>query len=736
MAEKVLVEIEVDESGAVKDLKKIEVAIKGATLSFDQLNDTIQEQEKITADFRIELGKLKEKFSEVGGSGTIAGLAIEKRMISLNTAINDNVQSVKKLKIDKAQSQETIKGLEAQEKAAKGLTKELKKTKSDGFDLIKGGLNDISNGAVTSFGKIQAGAKIAVKSFGLVKTAVISTGIGALVVIVASLIAFFVKTEKGAQALRVIFAGLGAVVETLTNVFVNIGEAIFDAFNNPKKAAEELGEAITNYVTNAIGKVLDGLGLLGSAIKKAFSGDFDGALEDATEGAKKLADGLIELNPATAVIKVLAVETGKLAKELDDTVTKMTELEDATNKLKVRERELKVQRSQAKKEFAELRAISQDVTKSDKERLEASEKSLKIEEELLQKELSIEKERVRIAEEKVKLPGDEEEALLELAEAQEKLIDTETKSLNFARESTNEKNRLIQKGVDDRLDAFSKIREALIDENVKEVFEVRDKYAELIRLAEKYGQDTLELERLRQGELDLIRQEQALKEQEAFFKRAAVEIETKKESESAIDDIINSAIFANIEKNERELQSDKDFAKFKVDLAQQVENMKLNIASQAIGAATSLAREGSALAKGLAVAQVTFDTIRGIQSTFATQAANVAAGVATGGAWPYIQAASAAVFGFANVSKILSTPISGGGGGGGGSSRGGGASGPSAPSVSQSIGIVAPNQGQQGIGQQIQDGLGGATIRAYAVGQDISNQQQLDRQIASNGSFG
>jgi hypothetical protein len=208
------------------------------------------------------------------------------------------------------------------------------------------------------------------------------------------------------------------------------------------------------------------------------------------------------------------------------------------------------------------------------------------------------------------------------------------------------------------------------------------------------------------------------------------------EGTAAYQTILNERALLDANYNTSKQKLTADVAKADLATEKSLQEAKLGIVRGALGAAQSLAEEGSALAKGLAVAQVTFDTIRGIQSVFATQAANVAAGVATGGAWPYIQAASAAAFGFANVSKILSTPLSGGGGGGGGSSRGGGASGPSAPSVSQSIGIVAPNQGQQGIGQQIQDGLGGATIRAYAVGQDISNQQQLDRQIASNGSFG
>jgi hypothetical protein len=684
MAEKVLVEIEVDESGAVKDLKKIEVAIKGATLSFDQLNGTIQEQEKITADFRIELGKLKEKFSEVGGSGTIAGLAIEKRMISLNTAINDNVQSVKKLRIDKAQSQETIKGLEAQEKAAKGLTKELKKTKGEGFDLIKGGLNDITNGAVTSFGKIKKGAKIAVNSFGLVKTAVISTGIGALVIVVASLIAFFVKTEKGAKALKVIFAGLGAVVEKITDVFVNIGEAIFNAFSNPLEAAKELISTIGEFLSD----------------------------------------------PVTA-FKKLGEAAKQFGKEIVEDTNRVLDLQKSINELAIAERELGVERSESRKEFEKLRSIGQDVTKSAQERIEALQKAEKIESDLLDKELAIAKQRVINSEIALDVAGNEEEALDDLAAARIKVNDLERASDSFVRESNNIKSRLLEDQTKKTLSELEKIRVALIDENVKEVVAVEDKYTELIRLAEKYGQDTVELERLRQGELDLIRQEQFFKEQESFFNRAGAEIETKKSTKKSTDDLFDDAISANIEKNEKELKDDKDFSDYKIALEKATQSAKLDIASNAIGVAASLAKEGSGLAKGLAVSQATISAIQSVNSILGSPSLipEPFGSIAKG-----ISAAAVGVSAFANVKKILAVQTPGGGGGGGGGASG--VAGPSIPSVSQSIGIVAPNQGQQGIGQQIQDGLGGATIRAYAVGQDISNQQQLDRQIASNGSFG
>jgi hypothetical protein len=577
------------------------------------------------------------------------------------------------------------KSLDKVNDATKKTSKGVKNVGND-LSLVTDKIDDLSGGAVGAFKNFLSGTRSAVKGVKAWKVALASLGIGLIIIAVAALVELFTK------------------------------------FEGPLKAVD----TVMNAIGASINAIVEGFG-------KLLSGDVSGFFSDVADAAIEAADATNRLYEAQR--QVFEIQNRTIVQNAELRRTVEANLKNAA-----------------------------DTSLALEERLEAQDKVNKATEQLIANEQELAAEELKVLNAELDLADgfkETEEATIAVREAQARLIET-TAALERQRQDAAKSEREIvaqdkaqkeaaakeelaqikeiqdarKEAQKEREDSLKKITEALQSENRKEVVAVQDKYAELIRLAEKYGQDTVELERLRQGELDLIRQEQALKEQEAFFKRAAVEIETKKESESAIDDIINSAIFANVEKNERELQSDKDFAKFKVDLAQQVENMKLNIASQAIGAATSLAREGSALAKGLAVAQVTFDTIRGIQSTFATQAANVAAGVATGGAWPYIQAASAAAFGFANVSKILSTPLSGGGGGGGGSSRGGASSGPSAPSVSQSIGIVAPNQGQQGIGQQIQDGLGGATIRAYAVGQDISNQQQLDRQIASNGSFG
>jgi hypothetical protein len=55
-----------------------------------------------------------------------------------------------------------------------------------------------------------------------VKGALIATGVGAFVVLVGTLVAYFTETEKGAQKLRTIMAGLGAVIRTVADAMMSL----------------------------------------------------------------------------------------------------------------------------------------------------------------------------------------------------------------------------------------------------------------------------------------------------------------------------------------------------------------------------------------------------------------------------------------------------------------------------------------------------------------------------------
>jgi len=161
----------------------------------------------------------------------------------------------------------------------------------------------------------------------------------------------------------------------------------------------------------------------------------------------------------------------------------------------------------------------------------------------------------------------------------------------------------------------------------------------------------------------------------------------------------------------------------------ELEEKKVAIARNAANALMGLMEEGSAEAKAIASAQVLFDTFRGIQAAFASNAANAGATVVTGGAWPFIQAASAAAFGFANLAAIHAAPIKGGSGGGG-----------SAPSVSAptapSDDFQAPEFGflNQGVGGT--QGADFGASRSYVVLQDIRDKESLDERIRDSSRLG
>lgn len=109
-------------------------------------------------------------------------------------------------------------------------------------------------------------------------------------------------------------------------------------------------------------------------------------------------------------------------------------------------------------------------------------------------------------------------------------------------------------------------------------------------------------------------------------------------------------------------QAEKERA---LDMA--TDQMKNDLTNQSFAALQANLKQGSKLSKGVAIAQATYDTFKGVQAIFANAAANPATVLFP--AQPFIAAAAALSFGIANVRSILSTPdIATGAPSGGGSS--------------------------------------------------------------------
>jgi len=180
---------------------------------------------------------------------------------------------------------------------------------------------------------------------------------------------------------------------------------------------------------------------------------------------------------------------------------------------------------------------------------------------------------------------------------------------------------------------------------------------------------------------------------------------------------------AEKERIEELLEKEKEAAETRKQLEQDVQNAKLDSAQAAFALIGEIAGEGSKVAKAAAVAQA---TVSGVQSTIEAYKTAAASPITTVfPAYPIVQAGLAAAFAATNIAKIKSTSMSGGGG-----SVDRGSAAPQAPSFNV-VGAAPENQLAQAIGEREE-----RPVKAYVVGDDVTNQQALDRKISEGASLG
>ena len=122
-----------------------------------------------------------------------------------------------------------------------------------------GGLKDYLSGVKTEMIAVSASTSGLTKVLQLLKVALISTGIGALVVALGSLVSWFTKTQKGVELANKIMGALGATVNVLIDRVSKFGSALVNLFTgNFKQAAEDvkavfsgIGEELVNETKQA-----------------------------------------------------------------------------------------------------------------------------------------------------------------------------------------------------------------------------------------------------------------------------------------------------------------------------------------------------------------------------------------------------------------------------------------------------------------------------------------------------
>ncbi|MBE7691148.1 coiled-coil domain-containing protein [Tenacibaculum piscium] len=197
------------------------------------------------------------------------------------------------------------------------------------------------------------------KALKLFRISLIATGIGAFIVILGSLIAYFSSTQKGIDAVNKVLTPLKEVFQSLKGVLQEVGSSLADTFSNPKKAMNDLYKFVKNNLINrftAFAVILDGITSL----------DF-----------KKVANGVLQAGTGVENVIDKTQNAGKKTKEFfEEALKRGAEIEKLQQELTKGEADYIVNLALAKKEFKEQNKIAEDQTKGIKVREEAAKKSI------------------------------------------------------------------------------------------------------------------------------------------------------------------------------------------------------------------------------------------------------------------------------------------------------------------------------------------------------------------------
>ncbi len=344
-------------------------------------------------------------------------------------------------------------------KSAQALGKVEKQTKS-----LKNTFNDLSQhlpfaGAIQqvqglgqALGGVGKAATQTSGSFKILRAAIISTGIGALIVAIVALISYFRRTDEGATRLQGVMGALGASLDIVTGFVAELGSKIFDAFTsfeNFQKAVIDLGKAIVQNLINRLTAIIT----LGEAVGNLFTGDFKEAL-------KKANDAVIQANlgikDGTDKMIAFGQEIAKAAEEAYNFALAMDAIDDA-------QRDLNISLSENRIKVIELIKQSKNHSFTIQERVDKLKEANKLDEEGLNKQLELETKRLKLIQER--------------NEREKKSINQQLLKEAAQAKSLEEVNEIKKKALS--------INDDLADEEANQIIKINNLRAESVGLQER-----------------------------------------------------------------------------------------------------------------------------------------------------------------------------------------------------------------------------------------------------------
>lgn len=566
-----------------------------------------------------------------------------------------------------------------------------KATKDVQADLseVKNQADAATGGAISKFKGLIGTIKNVSKSFVTLKGAIVATGLGALVLVIGSIVQAFRSSEEGQNKFAKIMGIIGSVVGNLTDKLSDLGERIIDnpleLIFMPLRGILKRLKALLMLVPN-----------LGKALNEVFKGNFKEAGTIATDAFLAIGTGVENTTEKIKEFGKEVIEDGKNA----------ARVADARAKADKASRQLTIERAEADRKRAELleKAVDKENFNT-QQRIEFLKQAGALEEQITNKEIEAAKLRADAKVLENSLSKSTKEDLEEEANLKAEVIRLETARLTKQKEVTSQTIALLaeDKAARDAIDAQKKADQDAKDAADLEAAKTLADLKKQIRDAEAVSEDerrALEIQKVQEHYDNLI----ALAEQNGLDTTNLKAARDKK-----LDEL------------------NKDATEKELEWADITTEQKLDMAGGALNDMATIMGKESAAGKAAAAAAATISTFSSATKAYDSMAAIPIVGPALGA----VAAGAAVVAGMANVKKILSTKTPAGGGGSPSLGVTASATPASQPPDFNIVGANSQNQLAETIA-----GTQNKPVKAYVVSNEVSSAQALDRNIVESASLG
>lgn len=411
--------------------QQVDIALSREATTIEQLRAQNSELTKIRNQVNIE--------TEEG----------QKQLAALNAQLDQNNALIKENVSDREQQVMSVGGYTDAIKEAfqntglfGGALTDIKSamaTMSPIFSDITNQLRNISDGftsgvkATKDMSTAQKAAALTTNAVStalkLLRVALIATGIGAIVVVLGSLVAYLTQTQEGIDKVNRVLVPLKQAFSELLGILGDLGKALFDAFSNPLDTMKQLYNFVKGNLIDqfqAFGKILEGIFTLNfDLMKQGFT--------DLGDNIKGNIDGI-------------ANAFGSVVDRMGQAIDRGKEIQQIQEQIEQAEIEMISLQAETERQLQQLTLIRRDASKSDEERRAAIQEQHRLTANLVKEEEKILDLKVRQKELEVETGATTRADLKELAELRAERDNIELKNNAIRLETIERENNLRRSG--------------------------------------------------------------------------------------------------------------------------------------------------------------------------------------------------------------------------------------------------------------------------------------------------